>query len=96
MLEKSVEEKLRKEIEKLGGIAFKFESNGNNGVPDRIVILPGGKIYFIELKRPKGGRFKKLQLYQMNKLEKLGCNVKKIKTYEEVKAFIEEVQRDGI
>jgi len=92
MLENSVEEKLKKEVKKIGGKAFKFESSGNDGVPDRIVILPGGRIYFVELKRPKGGRFRKLQKWQMEQLEQLGCNVKKINSYEEVEKFIKEVQ----
>lgn len=92
-LEKEVEDKLSKEVSKMGGKSFKFESNGNRGVPDRIVILPGGRIYFIETKRPKGGRFSKIQKFKMNELESLGCNVRSIKNYDEIDKFLEEVKR---
>lgn len=53
--ERDVEAWLRRQIENLGGKAMKFISPGNNGVPDRIVILPAGRIWFIELKK-EGGR----------------------------------------
>lgn len=94
MLEKSVEQKLCKEVEKRGGKAFKLECPGADGMPDRLVVLPGGKIYFIETKRPKGGRFKKLQKYQISQLQKLGCDARKIKSYEEVEQFIKDVTEE--
>lgn len=94
MLEKPVEQKLCKEVEKRGGKAFKLECPGADGMPDRLVVLPGGKIYFIETKRPKGGRFRKLQKYRISQLQELGCDARKIKSYEEVEAFIKEVTEE--
>ncbi len=94
MLEKSVEQKLRKEVEKRGGKAFKLECPGTDGMPDRLIVLPGGKIYFIETKRPKGGRLEKLQRYQISQLQKLGCDARKIKSYEEVEQFVKEVMEE--
>ncbi len=44
MLEKMIEQKLRNEVKALGGRAYKFVSPGNDGVPDRLVVLPGGKV----------------------------------------------------
>lgn len=52
MLERVIESRLRQEAKKRGGMALKFVSPGMNGVPDRIVLLPGGKVAFVELKAP--------------------------------------------
>lgn len=60
-LEKDIEKKLRQKVERLGGFCLKWVCPGWSGVPDRIVLLPGGRIHFVELKRPKGGRLSKLQ-----------------------------------
>lgn len=60
-LEKEIEKKLRKKVETLGGRCLKWTCPGWSGVPDRIVLLPGGRIYFVETKRPKGGELSALQ-----------------------------------
>ena len=59
MLEKDIESKLKNKVKKLGGRAYKFVSPGNSGIPDRLIILPGGKVGFAELKRP-GRKDKKI------------------------------------
>ena len=46
MLESEIEQKLREKVKAMGGRAFKFVSPGNSGVPDRLVVLPGGKVRF--------------------------------------------------
>ena len=74
MLEKEIERKLIEGIRKLGGRTYKWVSPGNNGVPDRIVIMPGGRILFCELKTTTG-RVSKLQRLQIRLLSNLGCNV---------------------
>lgn len=51
--EKSIEQKLRTETKKMGGWAVKFSSPGLDGMPDRLVLFPGGKLGFVELKAPK-------------------------------------------
>ena len=50
MKERDIEVLLRDGVKQLGGKAYKWVSPGNAGVPDRIVILPGGKVIFVELK----------------------------------------------
>ena len=60
MLEKEIEKKFRRRITEAGGWAPKFVSPGLSGVPDRIVFFPGGRICFVELKRP-GGRLRTVQ-----------------------------------
>ena len=49
--ERDIEKWLREKIQQLGGVAMKFTSPGNDGVPDRIAILPGGQVWFKELKK---------------------------------------------
>lgn len=93
MLEKTLERKLYNQIKKMGGIAYKFISPGNNGVPDRIVVLPTGRIYFVEMKQPKDRRKEELQKYQQERIRSKGGNVWKIFTEEELEAFLEEVSK---
>lgn len=90
MLESRIENKLKTEIDKLGGKAYKFIS-GENGVPDRLVLLPGGKAIFVELKRPKE-KPRKLQLLNHKRLRALGFDVRVIDSIDGVKDFIEEVR----
>lgn len=92
MREKTVEEKLREEVAKIGGKAYKLESTGNAGLPDRLVCLPGGCVIFVELKRPKGGRLSALQKAKHRELRQLGFDVRLINTTEQVKAFTEEMR----
>lgn len=72
MRESELETKFRNLIARSGGKAYKFVSPGNDGVPDRLVILPGGRIGFVELKQ-KGGKPRRLQQHRMRELEDLGC-----------------------
>lgn len=91
MRERDVEKWIRYRIEKMGGLAFKFVSPGQSGVSDRIAVLPGGRVYFVELKADRG-RLSPLQVWQMSRLETLGCNVRIITGMEEARAFIQEIQ----
>lgn len=54
-LEKEIEEKLTKAVKRRGGLCLKWVCPGWAGVPDRILLLPRGRVYFVETKRPKGG-----------------------------------------
>ena len=71
MLEKVIENRLRQEAKKRGGMALKFISPGMDGVPDRIVLLPDGKMAFVELKAP-GKTPRALQEKRIGQLRKLG------------------------
>lgn len=95
LLENKIEKKLVNEIEKIGGKALKFISPGLSGAPDRIVILPGGKIIFIELKAP-GKKLRPLQEYRAKEFRKLGLDVRCIDSTEEIKALIIEVRDNAI
>ena len=91
MREREIEEHLRLGVKRLGGIAFKFTSPGNAGVPDRLIVLPGNRIYFAELKRP-GGKTSQLQNRQINRLNALGCSVSVIDSKEGVDKFLNDIQ----
>ena len=74
MLEKQIEHKLLTETRKRDGLCLKFISPGWNGVPDRIVLLPGGKIGFVEVKK-SGENPRTLQLRRHKQIRKLGFQV---------------------
>lgn len=71
-LEKEIEQKLRRAVELHGGRCLKWVCPGWSGVPDRIVLLPGARVHFIELKRPKGGKLSPLQVVWHKWLAQLG------------------------
>lgn len=90
VLEKEVERYLRKQVkERLGGMALKFVSPGMNGVPDRIILMPGARICFVETKAP-GEKLRKLQRYVCGLIVNLGFPVYRIDTKAKVDAFIQE------
>ena len=89
ILENKIEKYFRDEIEKINGKALKFYSPGNNGVPDRIVLL-NGKCYFVELKKP-GAKPRKLQKAVMKTFNKLGFKVYVIDSIEKVDLFIRQI-----
>ena len=60
-LEKDIERKLRRAVENHGGRCLKWVCPGWSGVPDRIVLLPGARVCFVEMKRPKGGALSAMQ-----------------------------------
>ena len=82
MLEKDIERKLVSEVKKMGGRAYKWVSPGNDGVPDRIVILPGMHPVFVELKTESGRT-------QIRRLLDMGQDVRVLKGIREVEQFLE-------
>lgn len=74
MLESFIERKLVNAVRKLGGQCPKFVSPGTVGVPDRIILLPGGVIAFAEIKAP-GEQPCPLQEHRHRQLRELGFTV---------------------
>lgn len=90
MRESAIEARLRDGVKAMGGICWKFVSPGTTGVPDRIIILPGGRIIFVELKADTG-RMSAIQQYRINELRNIGADVRVLKGLSQVKDFLEEV-----
>ena len=88
--ERDVEKYFKKRVEMSGGWALKFVSPGISGVPDRIVLYPEGKIYFVELKRP-GAKMRILQKKIAAAIAKFGFKVFLIDRKEGVDNFVWEV-----
>ncbi len=72
-------------------MALKFVAPGMAGIPDRLVLLPRGRIYFVELKAP-GKNLRPLQVKRKRQLEALGFKVYVIDSYEKIQLFIDEVK----
>ena len=90
-LERDVERKLTEGIKALGGLSYKFISPGNAGVPDRIVILPGGHVVFVELKTWRG-QLTVLQMRQIERLRARGCTVRILHGELEVERYLAELK----
>lgn len=91
MREKEVEAALVKAAKKRNGVALKFVSPGLSGVPDRLVLIPDGKIGFIELKSP-GKKMRLLQEKRKSQLERLGFLVFCLDSKEEVEVMLDAIQ----
>ncbi len=91
MREKEIEQKLTKMAKSMGGIALKFISPGHDGVPDRLVLLSGGKIAFVELKAP-GKKMRPLQVKRKRQLESLGFLVYCIDSLEQIGGILDEIR----
>ena len=88
--ESRIERHLRVSVKKMGGMAVKFVSPGLDGVPDRIVLLPGRKIAFVELKAP-GKKPRPLQVKRMRQLKCLGFPVFVIDGVEQIGGVLDEI-----
>jgi hypothetical protein len=73
MLEREIEKYLVKRVKELGGEAYKFTSPSHRGVSDRVVCLPGGETWFVELKT-QGGKLSRLQDMFQKDMARLGQN----------------------
>lgn len=91
MREKTIENKLYKAVKNRGGLCLKFVSPSFNGVPDRIVLLPGGNIAFVETKA-MGEVMRKLQIRRKKQFEALGFKVYCLNDEMKVEEIINEIQ----
>ena len=90
VLEKDIEKYLRDKVKAVGGRAYKWTSPGNIGVPDRIILLPGCRIVFAELKAP-GKKPTVKQNQQIKAIRSWGFTAVVIDTYEKVDALISNI-----
>lgn len=92
MNEKLLEKNLREEIKKLGGIALKFIPTYFIGAPDRLVLMPNGKVYWVELKS-SNQKLREIQKTRRKQLQKLGFKVFKVDSQESLNSLLREVSR---
>lgn len=91
MREKIIERKLAAAVKAAGGMALKFVSPGFDGMPDRLVLLPDGKIAFVEVKA-QGKKPRSLQLARHRLLRKLGFYVYVIDSADQIGGMLDEIQ----
>ena len=91
MRESAIERRLVTEAVKRGGLAPKFVSPGLDGVPDRLLLLPGGRLAFVEVKVP-GKKPRPLQRRRIEQLTALGFRVYVLDSKEQIGEIMDEVQ----
>ena len=92
MREKTVESKFTSAVKAKGGLAVKFTSPGFNGMPDRLVMFPGGRIAFVEVKAP-GETPRPLQRSRLKLLRRLGFKAFVLDNTSDIPKIIEEVMQ---
>ncbi len=91
MYESGFEDYVVKKIRSIGGRAFKWVCPGMTGAPDRICVFPGGRIVFIELKRPGLKDGKSVRQKKVGRLLRaLGCDVRRISEKDELDKILKE------
>ena len=88
-LERDIEKALVSMVKRHGGLCLKWVCPGFAGVPDRIILLPGARIIFVETKRPMGGRVAPLQEWWAKQLKRLGFTHVWIYRQEDIKMLEE-------
>ena len=91
MREKQIEQKLVQAVRKSGGMCMKFVSPNFDGMPDRIVFLPGRHIGFVEVKAP-GEKPRALQKSRHRLLEKMGFHTYILDGIEQIGGILDEIQ----
>jgi hypothetical protein len=89
-LERSIEDRCVQKIEALGGKAFKLVLAGSRGFPDRTVLLPDGRCWFCEFKRPQTGVVSAQQRKFKFMLNLLGFHVYHVDNDAEFDSILEE------
>ncbi len=91
MREKTIEQHLVKAVKNIGGIAPKLVSPGFDGMPDRLVLLPRGKIGFVEVKAP-GKEPRPLQVARHKLLRRLGFKVYVLDAPDQIGGILDDIR----
>ena len=91
VLESSLERRLVQKAKEAGGLALKWVSPGSMGVPDRILLLPGGVVRFVEVKAP-GKKLRPVQEVVHQRLKAFGLDVRVVESKEGIDAVFTEGQ----
>ena len=87
--ERDVESYLVRCVKAVGGRCVKFNPESMRGMPDRVVMFPQGRLWWVELKKPKGGRLSPVQVHRHKELRDLGQNVAVVWCKEDVDELCE-------
>ena len=88
IIEKDIEAYLCDQVQRLGGVAEKVVSLNGRGFFDRLVVLPGGRVIFCEVKKPRGSRLAPHQFLRANTYRALGVEVALVKSKAAVDALL--------
>ena len=91
MQEKNVEQQLVRAVKAMGGFSPKLVSPGTDGMPDRLVLFPSGKLAFVEMKAP-GMQMRPLQVRRKGQLEALGFRVYCVDRLEQIGGVLDEIR----
>jgi len=91
--EAKIEEWLNEKVKAMGGVSYKFVSPMNPGVPDRIYLMPGGVVWFVELKT-EIGRLANIQKWQGERIRNMGCRYRVIKGMDQAREFVKELGKE--
>lgn len=92
--ESEVESYLRRKAESYGGKCIKILPDYSRGIPDRLMMLPGGITIWVETKRPVGGRLSSYQLVRHRELRALGQQVEVVWSKAEADGLFEKLCAD--
>ena len=92
MRESTIEKHLVAKVKAMGGMAYKFTSPAHRGVADRVVVLPGGVVWFVELKAP-GGRLSELQKIFQSDMARMNQKYACLWSREHVDEWLKEVTK---
>lgn len=93
--ERDVEHYLVAALDKIRIPCLKFDPSVKIGMPDRIIPIPGGKVIWVEMKKPSGGRLSEVQKLRHAELRKLGQDVRVVWSKEEADQIVEEIRNLG-
>ncbi|TVS29813.1 PDDEXK family nuclease [Corynebacterium sanguinis] len=91
MLEKAIEKTLKTHVEKAGGMCLKLHPDSMVGLPDRLILLPGGKTAFVELKQA-GQKPRPIQTRRHEQLTALGHQVRTLDNTHDIPGLIHEIR----
>lgn len=93
--ERDIEGKLVREVQARGGLCLKLDSSTKKGVQDRMLLLPQGRVFFVELKKPDG-RVSVLQKIRQTQLKRLGFDTRVVRNTAEVDNLIAEIDNKAL
>ena len=92
MREKVIEQQLVKAVRAAGGLCPKLVCPGMDGMPDRLLLFPGGRLAFVEVKAP-GKKPRPLQQKRHEQLRELGYTVAVLDDPQQIPEILDEIRR---